>query len=486
MSFRYEDRLHDPKMFPGYSNATSPSTSGRQSSNNAEDRTDRSGVSAEEEDREEEPPQADFSGEYIDPRLKERHKKVQFFAASQRITHVVLSITPSAVHSAEIVPPAELCFDLASLQHLLRDHAPKDLDDMVREGKPSALFHFATHLARLVRLEYSSTGLKYAIVGAFSEPSHETCGWPLDVPSYLDDDDEELEDLLVDDAGLKDEPEVKLESPVAKAMEIDIDPPEKEVVVETISEREEETQPPPPVEDMEIIVSPCPPTPPSPSPPVVEAPLPFLEPCPMHPALCSTANSEETCGCCVNLRSCKCAHQVVTLKGSEIMLWANFSRLEDTLSPADGEPEDSAATTAGAAYITSSISIPSTIEAHAVKAICVDRGCTLQVSNALRLVAVDQIDPSLMCEVVLSADKVTEILHQACGKAESGEDTESYGDEVEGLLRDYAVSSSSNVLCLDLMLHPALRRMCFDYICDSSTLDLFLSRKSKLIKLIVK
>ena len=444
----------------------------------------------------EEQQQESFSGKYIDPRLTERHRKVQFFAASQRITHVVLSITPSAIHSCEIVPPAELSFDLASLQHLLRDHAPKDIDDMVREGKPSVLFQFATHVARLVRLEYTNGGLKYAVVGAFSEPPHETCGWPLDAPSYLDDDD--LEDLLVD-AGQEDEPEVKLETPVRETVEFDVAPVEKEVKVENIPAIEEEVQPPPPVS--EIITSPRPPTPPTPSPPAPspsvkeEAPLPFTEPCPMHPVLCSTsANTEENCGCCVGMRSCKCTHQVVTLKGSEITLWANFSRLEEaaTLCDPNDRSEDSAARTAGASEDSSALSIPSTIEAAPLLKLCLDHACTLQVRNALRLVAVDQIDPSLVCEVVLSADKVTEILRQACTAATaSGEDnhslddTGSDNDVADGIMRHYVVSSS-NELCIDLMLHPAMRRLCFDYICDSSMLDLFLSRKSKLIKLIVK
>ena len=491
MSFRYEDRLHDPKLFPGYSSGSSPSTSGRQPNN----RMERSGLSVEGEEGEEQQQEA-FSGKYIDPRLTERHKKVQFFAASQRITHVVLSITPSAIHCAEIVPPAELSFDLASLQHLLRDRAPKDIDDMVREGKPSVLFQFATHVARLVRLEYTNGGLKYAIVGAFSEPPHETCGWPLDVPSYLDDDD--LEDLLVD-AGQEDEPEVKLESPVGEAAELDVSPVDKEVEVENIAAIEEEAQPPPPVS--EIIASPRPPTPPAPSipapsPPVrEEAPLPFTEPCPMHPVLCSTAvNTEVNCCCCVGMRSCKCTHQVVTLKGSDITLWANFSRLEEaaTLCDPNDRSEDSAARAAKATEDISALPIPSTIEAAPLLRLCLDHACALQVRNALRLVAVDQIDPSLMCEVVLSADKVTEILRQACtaatasnGDHHSLDNTDSGDDASGGLLRHYVVSSS-NELCIDLMLHPALRRLCFDYICDSSMLDLFLSRKSKLIKLIVK
>jgi len=448
VSFRYEDRLTDPKLFPGSGATSAPNSVAKPSSRTAD--------LAEEEH--------EIDGKFVDPRVADRNRKLHFFAASQRITHAVLNITPTAVSATDVVPPAELSFDLHSMRHLMRDNAPISFDEMVADGKKRVLHNFATHLASLVRLEYTNEGVKYTVVGAFSEPPHETCGWPLDVPSFMNED---LDDLLLEEETANVEAVEIPEPPPEPAQEplIVVESGENEPVVE--EEEKKEREPEPELEPEAHIVpepeaeSPRPPTSPLPS-----AELPFSEPCPIHPVLCSM--TPDMCGCART--HCKCAHQLLTLKGSEIMLWADFSELEGPSSLCGAEE---AVAPAGEA-----LHLPSTVEGGAYLT------CShpLESVNKLRLVAVDQVEPDLTCEVVLPAGRVAELLSRACAaSAIIGEDLQG----VEGVMRAYKVPVSGSVL-VDLMQHPTLRRLCFDFVCDGSILDLFLSRKSNLMKLIVK
>lgn len=451
VSFRYEDRLTDPTLFPGSVSTPKP---GAQSASGGRDQL---------EDEE-----SDVNGKYVDPRTADRNKKLLYFASSQRITHAVLSISPCAISTTEVVPPAELSFDLHSMRHLLRDHAPADFDEMVADGKQRVLFNFASRLASLVRLECTNGGgVIYTVVGAFSEPPHETCGWPRDVPRFMDED---LEDILLPDEAAEVAVEPPPTSPIPMPVEtqereddlaVEMKETECEFAVEASSEPlliqvEEE-------EEEEVKLSSLPPPPSSPT--AVLLPLQLREDCPIHPVLCSM--SPDSCGC--PRTHCKCTRQLVTLKGSEVVLWADFSEIDAASGLLDADAPDLEAR--------ETLRLPSTLDAMGF----LSCGHSLQSVNALKIVAVDQVDMDLSCEVILRAEKVADIVSRACTASKSCEEV----DCVEGILRVYAVPLSGAVQ-IDLMQHPALRRLCVDFICDNSLLDLFLSRKSKLMKLIVK
>lgn len=278
------------------------------------------------------------------------------------------------------------------------------------------------------------------------------------MPSFMDED---LEDLLLEEETQTVEVEMPAPEPepvavISDEKFVEEEAPPEEPVCEPVPEVVPEAEVEP-----EVIMSPRPPTPPSPT---VELPLP--EPCPIHPVLCSMA--PDKCGCART--HCKCAHQLVTLKGSEVMLWADFSELEGVSSMCDAEDVEPQAR--------ETLALPSTVEGADYLA------CRhpLESVNKLRIVAVDQVDPELTCEVLLPAARVAELLSRAC-TASSTNNEEVQG--VEGIVRVYSVPASGAVL-IDLMQHPALRRLCFDFICEGSMLDLFLSRKSNLMKLIVK
>jgi hypothetical protein len=176
MSFRCADRLSDPTAFAATNIAA-----------------DADLVSLAEK----EAAVAAQGDKYVDPRVAEKERRLGVFAASQRVTHAVLYIAPTSASLEDIIPPAELTFELSTVQTLLLKDAPPSWDEILAEGKKPLLQKLGRKLASLVRLEYTNEGIKYSIIGAFAEPAYISCSWPQDLSEYADDNEEEGDEELL-------------------------------------------------------------------------------------------------------------------------------------------------------------------------------------------------------------------------------------------------------------------------------------------------
>lgn len=459
LSFRYDKRLSDPLEFqngaqvstPTSSRPTSRATSRPVSRPMTPNRSGKSSVDGtgngdgdgiEEKYSSESAAAVETevnTGKYVDPRVVEKKRKLRRFAESQRVTHVVLSITPSAISTEEVVPPAVLSFDLASLKTLLKDNAPPSIDEILADAKKKDVCRMAKRLASLVRLEYTCSGIKYAVVGVFSEPTHVSCGWPVDQVNLDDESD-------IDDTNLSDlPPPITEDKPQESALVADAEDLTKfseETVAETLE--------PPPAQDVEEVIPevtafpPRQPTPRRPDPP----PLCELCTCPLHPTLPVSA-------------PCKCLRREMSLKGSTLWVYGDFSLL------------DIAATNPAISQVSPALCSLSDVCA------LVGRGQLVQCANSVTLLAVDQADESLTSKLSLSAAQLSSLLRRI--------EYETVGESAAaGQMGSLTVKDNAAVVVIDVMNHPRLLDELFSGICSETHMDLFLSRKSRLMKISVK
>lgn len=439
LSVRYDNRLSDPHEFqaslqqssaapsPQYlaSRPLSPERSGKTAQS--------SGDAGSGQDEAEEPYSAESAaavesevntGKYVDPRVVEKNRKLRKFAESQRVTHAVLSITPVAISTDEVVPPAVLSFDLASINALLKNDAPFSIDELLADAKKEKLILLAKRLASLVRLEYTNSGIKYAVVGVFSEPTHISCGWPVDQVNLDDDSDIDLTELV---PLAEQEPEPLLD--IAPEPELD-----QEIVFEEAPVEVEPPPPSPPPERQEEEVARIS-TPPQPTP--RQRPDPPVQcgfcACPLHPRPAS-----DPCGC---------LRREVVIKGSSLWVYGDFSRTDSETVSGEGDELSSLGK---------------------VRAL-LDRGVAVRCANTVTLLAVDQADESLSSTLHVSASQLSTLLLQSGTGAPTGLD-----------------KAPPAAVVVDVTKHPALLDELFTLICSEAHMDLFLSRRSRLMKVSVK
>jgi hypothetical protein len=350
-----------------------------------------------------------------------------------------------------VIPTAELEFDLPSLQLLLQKHAPLSWDDVLADGKKSVLLKLTKRLANLLRLEYTNEGIKYSIIGTFSEPAYVSCAWPHDALEYLVDD---IEEDIPEPVSTVAFTPLRYDSPVP------IDPlnlpdfPEDTVGGVGWSEAPsvEPTEPSTPAaltaqnSSAKIDTS------------VKLSPRPLKRrPCPFHPTLAT----------------CACVRKPVTLNGSD--LWVYASAVESV------------------AHLRTGMASAVDEDAEVVQ-VRVDTDiqgvlrlpCAVHCANELRLRAIDQTDESLHCDAHVSFTLLSSLFHEAC--AASGSHTagqmpsfsEKAGDTVSYPL------SSHNTIDVDLTKHPVLLEDVVTFLFGTKHVDLFLSRKNRLMKLVIK
>jgi hypothetical protein len=249
LSVRYDDRLTDPRAFAEHASSWSPAdyssilgvgagigthtstTTGAGAAVGSEGGTsDTTGGADAHSNSVSDNNNISSSGVllYLDAAAAAKERKIKCFQASQHVTHVTLTFIPAAIAPAEVATPAVLTFDMPSVMFLLaahgghggnggaakakapsatpsaaavlgRQNAPVNFDEILRDGNRKELLRITKKLASLVRVEYTNIGVKYAIVGAFSDPEHVTCAWPADIPNY--DDEDELLLLQEDEEG---------------------------------------------------------------------------------------------------------------------------------------------------------------------------------------------------------------------------------------------------------------------------------------------
>jgi hypothetical protein len=253
LSVRYDDRLTDPRAFAERASSWSPpdyssilgvgagigtntsTTTGAGAVGSDGGTSDTTGVAAVHSNSISDINNNSSSSSsgvllYLDAAAAAKERKIKCFQASQHVTHVTLTFIPAAIAPAEVATPAVLTFDMPSVMYLLaahgghvghggaakvkakapsttpsaaavlgRQNAPVDFDEILRDGNRKELLRITKKLASLVRVEYTNMGVKYAIVGAFSDPEHVTCAWPADIPNY--DDEDELLLLEEDEEG---------------------------------------------------------------------------------------------------------------------------------------------------------------------------------------------------------------------------------------------------------------------------------------------
>lgn len=386
------------------------------------------------------------TGRYVDPRVDERNRKLKRFAESQCVTHVVLSVTPVATSAEEVIPPAVLSFDLESMSVLLKDAAPSSVDEFLADAKKASLAQLAKRLASLVRLEYTNSGIKYAVVGVFSEPAHISCGWPVDQVN-LNDDDSDIDDdlgpplspsILEEEPGRSPEAAVEICSaspspsppPPPPGMEEEPKDPQEEVAAEVLivsvsSDEPPAEEPPPQCSDPPMLCGYC--------------------TCPLHPELSAST-------------PCACLRREVTIKGSSLWVYGDFQ-----------PPLDSAMDLQAAALLAESSSL---CDVYAL----LRKGVSVQCANSLTVLAVDQADESLSCEVSVTAAQLCCLLQRAALASSL-----SRAADVKNLSKH-----NQQQVPVDLRNHPALVDELFSVICSEAHMDLFLSRKSRVMKLSVK
>jgi hypothetical protein len=425
VSFRYADRLTDPTEFQA--EYASPPNRDLQSL------------------AEKEAEAAAQGDKYVDPRILERQRRIERFTSSQEVTHIVLTLTPVAVSLDEVVPPAELAFDVACAKVLLQRHAPASWDEILADGKKSVLLKAARRLCSLVRLEYSDSGLQYSVIGAFAEPAYTSCAWPHDAPEYLNEDLDDLEEEL-EGSPLhlsSFQTPMRFDSPVLMDA-LNLIPSFQDAPASGWSEvpSAHTTEPPTPSvltrQSTAVFADASAKLPPTPS----------RWKCPFHPAQ----------------SACSCLRQPVTLKGSE--LWVFASALSAPSRPVGTENE---------------VSVPEDVSLS-------ECGCisyAVHCANELRVRAVDRVDESLHCDVVIPASVLTSVLQQSIRHASKGDKAFNAADGDDRSVVTYH-ASSHNVIDLDLSQHPPLLRELVVQLFNSSHVDLFLSRKTRHIKLVVK
>jgi hypothetical protein len=101
---------------------------------------------------------------------------------------------------------------------------------------------------------------------------------------------------------------------------------------------------------------------------------------------------------------------------------------------------------------------------------------------------VDCTDDSLHCELHVSASLLSKVLEEAiahCGHAHAAPAGE-FSPGGNGAGAAVYTVSSHNTIELDLTKHRALEEDLLTFLFASTHVDLFLSRKSRLLKLIIK
>jgi hypothetical protein len=347
-----------------------------------------------------------------------------------------------------------MTFELSTLLTLLLKDAPPSWDEILAEGKKPLLQKLGRKLASLVRLEYTNEGIKYSVIGAFAEPAHISCSWPQDLSEYLDDDEDEelLQGATTSIRALPPEPvdpEALLDSLVEPEMYIE---PE---VVGWSTPVPDETSTPGQLTEQNSAVFPDSPEPEESAKQVVSRNSVLRWVCPFH----------------ATQTKCTCVRKPLALKGSD--LWVYVNACEPSLAHrvgASSEEEDT-------------VEVPLDITLRD----CLLLPCAVHCGSDLRLRAVDCTDDSLHCELHVAASLLSSVLEEAIahsGRAHAAPGGLSPGGNGAGVAM-YTVSSH-NTIELDLTKHRALEEDLLMYLFASSHVDLFLSRKSRLLKLTVK
>jgi hypothetical protein len=433
MSFRCADRLSDPTAFADANIAA-----------------DADLVSLAEK----EAAVAAQGDKYVDSRAAEKARRLGVFSASQRVTHAVLYLVPTSVSQEEVIPPAEMVFELSTVQTLLLKDSPPSWDDILAEGKKPLLQKLGRKLSSLVRLEYTNEGIKYSVIGAFSEPAYISCSWPQDLSEYQDDDEDEdlLQGATTSIRALPPkpvEPEVLLDSLVEPDPYI-----EPEVIGWSTPMPDDNTEASTPgqLTEQNSAVFPDSPEPEQSSKPVASRATLLRWVCPFH----------------ATQTKCGCVRKPLALKGSDLWVYVNACEPAH-VNRAEASEDD-------IVEVPLDISLRDTLSLP----------CAVHCGSDLRLRAVDCADDSLHCELHVAASLLTTVLEEAiahCGRSHTASGGLSPGNNTGVAV--YAVSSH-NTIDLDLTKHRALEDDLLTYLFASTHVDLFLSRKSKLLKLIVK
>ena len=418
---------------------------------------------------------------YIDPRLIEQNRRINRFQASQQVTHIVLHITPTAVALDNIIPPAEFTYDLHSIKLLFPHQPVVDINELLSEGNKVELKKLGKKLANLIRLEYTAEGVKYSMIGALSEPVLTSFPWPGDEVVIMSDseeeeehDQEDVEVQLEVEVAEEEEEEKVIEEPVIDKLEeedelIEESEDLEEVVV--IEAKEEELPPPPTTTNTS--------TPPSST--DRDWKCPFHSDSTAPPSSTTEASTETTTEATTS--HCQCIRREVTLKGSDLWIYANI------LHPTTPTPLNTIETTDtlnnnnnNTAYIPISSDINLSTCCHQLPGISV-----IQCSNTIILYAVDKIDDHLHCEVTLTPLWINNLLLIAKNEYYTDVDINTTTADVNATTTTitYPVSSLG-VVTIDLTKHQRLFNEILSYLFQSTYVDLFLSRKTKLMKLIIK
>lgn len=428
VSFRYADRLVDPHEFRDQARRAIPEP-------DLLSLTEKEAAAVAQ------------SSKYVDPRFAERQRRIERFSSSQRVTHVVLIVTPTAVSLEDIIAPAEFAFDLASLKVLLQRGASTSWDELLADGKKSTIIKLAKKLCNLIRLEYSDRGLQYSVIGAFSDPSYTSCAWPHDAPEYLNED---LEDLELEEGAIG--VPLQLSGLVSPARD---DTPALLAGLDLGTEESAQgwsDTPSPTVEPSEPS-SPVAVTRQDSLLPVSSDPSPEHWACPFHP----TSGSIQTC---------LCVRQQATLRGSELWVFAN----------AIGPPVPAAT---GAERV---IAVPVYVSLSDCSALL----CTVCSAGEVQLRVFDLTDETLHCDAVVPAAMLSALMQESTAHYGTASPSSDVTKETVDQERVTYTVSDHNVVAIDMGRHSILLKEVVASLFDSPHVDLFLSRKTRHMKLVIK
>lgn len=423
--------------------------------------------------------QAASEERYIDPRLIEQNRRINRFQASQQVTHIVLHITPTAVALDNIIPPAEFTYDLHSIKLLFPHQPVVDINELLSEGNKVELKKLGKKLANLIRLEYTAEGVKYSMIGALSEPVLTSFPWPGDEVVIMSDSEEEEQH--------QEDIEVQLEVEVAEEEKVIgepvIDKLEEDELIEESEDIEEEVTVVEEAKEEEVELPQPPPTTTNTTTPPSSSDRDWK--CPFHSDSTAPPSSttEASTGTTTEATShCQCIRREVTLKGSELWIFANI------LHPTTPTPLNIIETTEtlnnnnnNTEYIPISSDINLSTCCHHLSGISV-----IQCSNTIILHAVDKIDDHLHCEVTLTPLWINNLLLIAKNEYYTDVDIKATTADVNATTTTTYPVSSLGVVTIDLTKHQRLFNEILAYLFQSSYVDLFLSRKTKLMKLIIK
>jgi len=512
LSFRYANRLTDPYLSassPSLSSPYSPSFSSKGSPSFLFAAAPAGGGGDNDEDAGNELHEhtVDVHNRFshVDSddqaRVKARNKKnLEKFNASKKVTHFVLNVSPAAADLTGLVPSAVLTFDMASMLHLLGQEAPQDVDEILEEGKREPVLKLAHQLANVIRFEYTTEGVKYSVVGAFTQPERTTCSWPIDEPTYFHAADEELSDGDDDQhsaMGFEEEEEEEEEEEGSGVEEKEegednagnapVEVVEEGIDHEAIVAEEDEEEEEEGVEPSEPDV-------------VAQEMEDHLEDIPVTAQIVCPRHQSSTCAC---LR----LH--ITLQGSDLCLFGEFATAPNGVI---GSGTNSSTMAINEIHVEGlehlhKLHQPEQQQLEETHHSAYEVECV----NQLYLSAVDCLDTSMNCELVVRASEFRKLIRDYVKPTSSsssgggGEGTaggssatttginvSSYSPSAPVTTTIESADRSGNSYCkaigdtiyVDVLEHSTLQSELFHYTCTK--LDLFLSRKIRLMKLQIK